>query len=80
MTLRACVASTDFVLILVQKLIAHSFQDLQVLTGGIGVRLRKEFTAESCKSKDRYMNYTMEARSNTVWDNNNFSVLPLSTR
>ena len=36
-------ASTDFVLILVQKLIAHSFQDLQVLTGGIGVRLRKEF-------------------------------------
>ena len=36
-------ASADFVLILVQKLIAHAFQDLQVLTGGIGVRLRKEF-------------------------------------
>jgi len=37
-TLRACVASTGFVLTLVQKLIAHAIQDLQVLTGGIGVQ------------------------------------------
>ena len=37
-TLRSCVASTGFVLTLVQKLIAHAIQDLQVLTGGIGVQ------------------------------------------
>ena len=74
-------ASADFVLILVQKLIAHAFQDLQVLKwGNWSSGCERNFTAESCKSKDRYMNYTMEARSNTVWDNNNFSVLPLSTR
>ena len=40
-TLRACVASTGFVLILVEKPFAHAFQDLQVLTRGNAVQVVK---------------------------------------
>lgn len=40
-TPRACVASTGFVLILVEKPFTHAFQDLQVLTRGNEVQAVK---------------------------------------
>nr|POE60095.1 g-type lectin s-receptor-like serine/threonine-protein kinase lecrk3 [Quercus suber] len=41
----------------------------------------RNFTAESCKSKDGSINYTMEPISNIEWEfNNSFSILPLLTK
>ena len=41
----------------------------------------RNFTAESCKSKDRSIKYTMEAVPNTEWEDNfAVSILSLSTK
>ena len=79
-TLRACVASTGFVLILVEKPFAHAFQDLQVLTRGNAVQAVKGISLQKV-AKDGSINYTMEPISNIEWEfNNSFSILPLLTK
>ena len=77
-TLRACVASMGFVILLIENLTAYVFLDLQESTRGIGVQAVKGILpAESCESRDGSVKYTMVTVSNTVWEDSPFSILSL---
>ena len=81
-TLRACVASMGFVLILVK------IANCSCIPGFASVNQEKwslgcdrKFIAKSCKSKDGSITYTMEPISNSEWQfDNSLSILSLSTK
>ncbi|XP_030948336.1 G-type lectin S-receptor-like serine/threonine-protein kinase LECRK1 [Quercus lobata] len=51
-----------------------------VIEGNWSSGCERNFTAESCKSKDESMKYIMQAVPNTVWEDNSFSSLTVLTK
>ncbi|KAL4599554.1 hypothetical protein ACB092_11G134900 [Castanea dentata] len=51
-----------------------------VIEGNWSSGCERNFTAESCKSKDGSMKYIMKAVPNTVWEDNSFSSLTILTK